>query len=146
MAINFPSARVAITILTMVLITSSCEKQMLVLVRCNDCIKTEPTSAQLILKLYEDYVIFNSIDINVYEGDNTDGPVILRFTGQPGGTRRIDVAINRTYTIEAIYVKDGRIYKVYNSARPRVKYSESDCDDPCYFIYNNKIDLRLRYF
>jgi len=145
MVLTIPSAKSAIVIVMLALLTASCEKQMLVLVKCSECTTEEPATAQITLRLSEEYVIFNVVTLNIYEGDNTDGQLVISLTGTAGSGRKIDVSLNRTYTLEAIYSINSRTYRVIDSARPQVKYSESDCDEPCYFIYNNTADLRLKY-
>ena len=145
MVLTIPSIKSTVIILMMVFLTSSCEKQMLVIVKCRECVAEEPASARINIKLTEDPLLFNIISINIYEGDNADGQLINSFTVNYGAISHFNVALNRTYTLEAIYRTDTRTYRVYDSARPLVKYSESDCEEPCYYIYNNTADLRLKY-
>lgn len=145
MVLTIPSIKSTLIILMMVFLTSSCEKQMLVIVKCGDCTVEEPVSARINIRLSEDPLLFDIVSINLYEGDNTDGQLINSFTINSGAISHFNVALNRTYTLEAIYRTSTRTYRVYDSARPLVKYSESDCDDPCYYLYNNNVDLRLKY-
>lgn len=41
---------------------------------------------------------------------------------------------------------DGQKYITTGAARPKVRYDETSCDEPCYYVYDNVIDLRLRYY
>ena len=145
MVLKIPSVKTAIIILMLVFMTLSCEKQMLVIVKCKDCTAEEPVSAFIYIRLSKDPLIFDRISINVYEGDNTSGLLIDSFEINYGVDRSISVGLNRTYTIEAIYRAGPRTYRVYDSARPLVKYSKSDCEEACYFVYNYNADLRLKY-
>jgi hypothetical protein len=128
-----------------VFLTSSCEKQMLVIIKCSECVTEEPGATRINIRLSTEPLLFNSVSINIYEGDNTNGQLINTIAINSGGEININVALNRTYTLEAIYSTGTRTYRVYDSARPLVKYSESDCEEPCYYVYNNTADLRLKY-
>jgi len=145
MVLISPSIKSYLIILMMVFLTSSCEKQMMVIVKCRECVAEEPGSTRINIRLSEDPLLFSKVSINIYEGDNTDGTLINSITINYGAISHFNVALNRTYTLEAIYRTATRVYRVYDSARPLVKYSESDCDEPCYYVYNNTADLRLKY-
>jgi hypothetical protein len=56
-----------------------------------------------------------------------------------------DVPINKKYTATATYYKSDIKYVAVDSATPRVKYDKNQCDDPCYFVYDRVVDLRLKY-
>lgn len=48
------------------------------------------------------------------------------------------------YTIVAKYAQNGKTYFVVNSIELEVVKSCADCFDPCYYVYNREIDLRLK--
>jgi len=123
----------------------SCEKQMFVLVNCEDCTDTEPEFTQLLVKVNSRPPL-GTVIVRVYEGNDTSSPLILTYTTQSGDERRIDAALNRTYTLEAEYKYAGKTYRVTDMVRPSVKYTKSECDEPCYYVYNNLVNLRLKYF
>jgi tartrate dehydratase beta subunit/fumarate hydratase class I family protein len=55
------------------------------------------------------------------------------------------VTVNKKYTVSATYYINGNNYTVVDSATPRIKYNKDECDEPCYYVYNKVIDLRLKY-
>jgi hypothetical protein len=86
----------------------------------------------------------NSILINIYEGNLEDS--VLYDSFQASGTQAtIPVTINKKYTVTATYYIPDNYYVAVDSATPRVKFDKTQCDDPCYFVYDKKIDLRLKY-
>jgi len=54
------------------------------------------------------------------------------------------VSINKKYTITATYFF-GAKYTAVNSVTPRVRYSKDQCDDPCYYVYDKTVNLKLKY-
>jgi len=122
------------------LICFSCEEQGW-FVKCSECESNEPEKASLEIKLkYTGAIVL----INIYEGALEDK--VLYFSGGTTGTDyRIPVPLNKEYTATATYLLDNTEYIAVDSAFPRVKYTEDQCDDPCYFVYDKILDLRLKY-
>jgi len=120
----------------------SCEKQGLI-VYCPDCTAEEPEMAQLQIKV--DINQYGSATIiTVYEGNLEDG--IVYKTIQSGGKEAtVSVTLNKKYTITATYYIPGNEYVAVNSVTPRVRYTKDQCDDPCYYVYDRVVNLRLKY-
>ena len=57
----------------------------------------------------------------------------------------IPVTLNKKYTLTATYYQPDNYYVAIDAATPRVKFEKNQCDDPCYFVYDKEIDLRLKY-
>jgi hypothetical protein len=125
----------------------SCEDQGLI-VKCPDCTTDEPVSTNLEVKLDQimefDASRTNINQINVYEGNIEDSVLYSSFQSSLS-TYSIPVTINKKYTVTATYLIKGNYYIAIDSATPRVRFEKSQCDDPCYFVYDRKIDLRLKY-
>jgi hypothetical protein len=122
----------------------SCEKMGLI-INCDECTASEPVEVDLDIRLdYPHSTGFNTI-VRVYEGIIEDN--ILNSTHNVKDTEfSVQVRLNKKYTLTATYVDtDGSTYITVGSATPRVKYNTDQCKDPCYFIYDKKIDLRLKY-
>ena len=111
-------------------------------VKCSECTTTEPVKAELEIKVD----INNSgaaTLIDVYEGNLEDGVLYDSFsTTDP--TSSISVTMNKKYTVTARYNLTGDIYIAVDSATPRVKYTKDQCENPCYFVYDKVLDLRLK--
>jgi hypothetical protein len=110
---------------------------------CNDCLEDEPDQTTIVAELDDPGV--SGVLIMLYEGRLEDN-VVYDSTGvYHSGSYEKRVSLNRMYTITATYVKNNKVYTVVNSTTPRVKYTETMCEEPCYFVYDRKMDLRLKY-
>ena len=114
-----------------------------VIVRCPDCVAEEPMKTILDVKLDSGYSGYVTI-IKVYEGNIEDSIIYSSFKTSKSSTT-IPVTINKKYSVTATYYLSDNYYVAIDSATPRVKFEKSQCANPCYFIYDNNIDLRLKY-
>jgi len=125
-----------------IVVLFSCEEHGL-FVKCPDCTIEEPVNTWLEVDLDISYSSV-STQINVYEGNLEDN--ILCASYHTSYTRtKIPVTINKKYTLTATYYIPGDYYITVDSATPRVRYDKEQCDDPCFFVYDKIIDLRLKY-
>lgn len=121
----------------------SCEEQGW-FIRCPDCILTEPAEAVLEAKI-DPFNMSNFVTtIKIYEGNLEDS--ILIGTYQTYAEKFYHtVSLNKKYTITATYYSYGIYHTAVDSATPRVKYEKSLCENPCYFVYDRLLDLRIKY-
>lgn len=133
---------VKILFLLAVSIVFSCEK-FYDFPGCSDCKEEEPDRAQLSFKFEPSYGVF--VDLKVYEGDISDS-ILLATTRlsiqQPN--YKINVALNKKYSATGTYEINKKKYIVVAGTTIRVAYEKQRCNDPCYYIYNDMIDLRLK--
>lgn len=120
----------------------ACEDKGL-FIDCAECLTSEPVKTDLDIKL--ELPEYNSQAlITVYEGNIEDSIVYTSY--KIAATQSsVQVTLNKKYTVTEAYNKDGNYYIAIDSATPRVRYEKSQCDDPCYFIYDKEINLRLKY-
>lgn len=110
---------------------------------CDDCLEDEPDQTTIIAELGDPGI--SGVLIMVYEGRLEDN-VVYDSTGvYNSGKYEKRVSLNRMYTVTATYLIKNKLYTVVNSTTPRVKYTETMCDEPCYFVYDRMMDLRLKY-
>lgn len=120
----------------------SCEKSGLYFVNCPDCTSDEPAKAELDIRL--DLNEYERTEINVYEGNLEDS--ILYATFRTNGTSTtFSIPVNKKFTLTATYSKPGIKYIAVDSAFPHVKYDKESCDNPCYYVYNKVVNLKLKY-
>jgi hypothetical protein len=119
----------------------SCDEK-LVLVKCADCTEEEPVEASLEVKL-DVYQSLTSGIINIYEGDIEDNILLGTFFSSDDIWRH-NVPLNKKYTLTATYRIGEITYIVVDSATPRVRYETKQCDNPCYFVYDNTLNLRIK--
>jgi hypothetical protein len=120
----------------------SCEDQGLI-VKCPDCKTDEPSKAYIEVKLDYAYLGYQTV-INVYEG-NLEDSVLFSTFAVTGNHTSVNVSVNKKFTVTATYYIPDDYYVAIGSATPRVKFDKTKCDDPCYFVYDKDIDLRLKY-
>ena len=130
-----------IILVTIILFCFSCEDQGLV-VKCADCLNEEPGDAVLDIKLDSDSS--TETIVNVYEG-NIEDSVLYTTLKTFNSSASVKVTLNKKYTVTATYKEQNDLYVAIDSATPRVRFEKSQCDKPCYFIYNKVLDLRIKY-
>jgi hypothetical protein len=121
----------------------SCEDQGLI-VRCPDCKENEPSKTELELKLNLSDNRSLSALITVYEGNIEDNIIYDTFQTKDENSS-ITVPLNKKYTVTATYTIPDNSYIAVDSATPKVRFEKSQCDNPCYFVYDRILDLRLKY-
>jgi hypothetical protein len=120
----------------------SCEDQGLV-VKCPDCRTDEPKTTDLEVRL-DSETFGTPVLIKVFEG-NLEDSVLYKSVSISSSSTTISVTMNKKYTVTATYHLNDRYYTAVDSATPRVRYEKDLCDNPCYYVYDRTIDLRLKY-
>jgi hypothetical protein len=140
MALKCMKSFIKILLFIVLVISFSCEDQGW-FTDCSDCTTTEPANADLEIKIKS---TVTPVTINIYEGELEDS-ILYLSTVQWGSVYNPSVGLNKKYTVTATYNIDGNTYTAVDSAIPRVKFTETQCEESCYFVYDNKIDLRIKY-
>ncbi|HOW40521.1 MAG TPA: hypothetical protein PL123_08255 [Bacteroidales bacterium] len=111
---------------------------------CDECDETEPVEVVISAQLSNPHPE-NGVIVKLYEGKLEDK--VLYDSAKIFFTTKFErrVPPNKTYTATATYIIDGKEYTITDSTTPRVKYTEDLCDNPCYFTYNKKLNLRYKY-
>jgi hypothetical protein len=131
----------AIIFIFMVLLFS-CENIQDIFINCSECKTDEPSDAQIEIKLSSNY---SEIRINIFEGNLEDSILYKTITTVYNSTY-CTLPLNKTFTFAARYLSlSGNQYIAVNSITPHVKYVKDQCNEPCYFVLNNKVNLRLKY-
>lgn len=121
----------------------SCDEQ-LILVKCADCTEEEPLEINLEVKLEINPGSNIAGIIKLYEGNIEDNILLGTFSSSDQKWLHT-VSVNTKYTISATYVIGGATYVAIDSATPRVRYETEQCDNPCYFVYDKTVNLRIKY-
>jgi hypothetical protein len=122
----------------------SCEKTVL-FVTCSDCTKEEPKNAVLEIKVDDLYINGRSETmIRIYSG-NLEDSVLLDAFNAASTDLTYTATLNKNYTITATYFIKDKKYTTVDAIYPRVKYVTDQCADPCYFVYDKKVNLKLKY-
>jgi hypothetical protein len=138
-----------ILFLIVLVISFSCEDQVLfvndriLLIKCADCTAEEPLKTSLEIKIDLNNYAANTI-IKVYEGNLSDSILYSVFNASESPTN-ITVSMNKKYTVTATYYIPDDYYVAVDSAIPRAVYDKKQCNSPCYYVYDNVVDLRLKH-
>ncbi len=121
----------------------SCEEGYLT--DCSECKAGAPENAGLkILVGYPHHTVQNMI-VTIYEGAIEDNIVIVRYNYADLNTeRRVVVVLYKDYSATAEFTYNGQKYLTTAAVCPKVRYEKNACGDPCYYVYDNVLDLRLR--
>jgi hypothetical protein len=122
----------------------SCDKQGL-LVPCSECIDKEPSQVILLAKINPFSESNTKAKVILYEGNIEDSIIVGRYSSESSPIS-LTVNINKNYTITATYYRYGITYTAVDSALPRVRFLKNKCKDPCYIVYDNQADLRIKYY
>lgn len=137
--VNHKKKIIAAVLYAILVLLFSCEKP--VIIKCSECNTSEPLNAKLLMKLDEEY----NVEVNIYEGNIEDSLLYKSIYIYQSEQFYEYVPLNRKYTVTATYMTDGIRYIAVNSVMPRVLLDEEICEEPCWYVYNNKVDLRLKY-
>jgi hypothetical protein len=111
--------------------------------KCSECSADEPYEAMLKCKI--DWDNKQGTLVQIWEGKLEDSILIDSRRVYSSASFEKKVPLNRYYTVTATYIIDNKTYVAVGSASPKVKHTNSQCDEPCYFVYNNIVNLQLKY-
>jgi len=120
----------------------SCEEVEHLVANCGDCLENDPNKVFVKLKVNPSNQ--SGVLIKVYEGRLTDSLQIDSFlTGER--EESFEVTVNRTYTFTATYKTGDITIVAVDEVTPTVRLDESSCDNPCYWVIDNVVNLRNQY-
>jgi len=137
-------SRVGIILTITILLLFSCEEGYLT--DCTRCYTSQNYNVILNIKLdNHDRNLENPV-LTLYEGPVSDGVIIEKY--QVRNTNSIvyqGALLYKDYSATLEFSYNGRQYVTTAGACPKVRYDETTCEQPCWYIYDNIIDLNLRY-
>ena len=132
-----------ITAFSMLVMLFSCEEIKTALIDCSKCSAVEPKTAVAEIKLNPDG--HSAVLVTIYEGNVEDSIKYESFWTSTKSTS-CTLPLNKKFSFVARYYTTARdFYYCFNSTTMHVKYEEDQCDDPCYYVYDNIVNLRLFY-
>lgn len=119
----------------------SCEE--MIIFDCNECFPKEPTSCYLNILVGNqgDYYPYQVV---IYQGRIEDGIIIKSFA--TSASTSIKVNLNLEYTGVSTIEISGKTYRSINSVTPRAKELVDYCEETCYVIKDDVLDLKLKYY
>jgi hypothetical protein len=128
------------------LITTSCERDVpskLGGVNCAECYQVKPEWGRLNVTLtINDENPF--VPLVVYIGNIEDNNIEWIDTSY-AADYWVEVPVNKYYTITAEYKSGDKTIYAVDGDNFKIKYTDSDCDQSCYYYRGGYYDLRLKY-
>jgi hypothetical protein len=131
-----------IVTLVAILIPISCENFKL-LVDCEKCYTDLPDKYSLELKITIDSEN-TSVPITLYKGKINSGEIIDVDTVYANPYYSIEVEFGEYYSAIARYRHNGRVIYAVDGQKLSKKLDESSCNESCYVISGDMLDLRLK--
>lgn len=82
--------------------------------------------------------------LKIYEGPIEDNRLLDEFVVYDNECE-YKAMLYKDYTLSIEYWVNGKTYIAIDKARPKVRKDENTCDEECYYIYDNIVDLTLKY-
>jgi len=128
--------------LTMLLILS-CDEEF---ISCNDCYTSNNYKVVLFIRYRNLEGLPANPVVTLYEGNVSDSLVLEKYyITDPYSVTKYYAILYKDYSATLEFTLDGQKYIVTGAACPKVRYDETKCVEPCWYMYDNVIDLRLRY-
>ena len=130
-------------ILLAFILSLACDENF-VIVKCSDCLASEPVDALVTLETENNYDF--TMTVMIYEGNLEDNILLGTYKSSLNVTE-YNLIVNKKYTFKVEYTDSkGTRYIAVNTVYPRVKLELDQCpDSPCYYIYDNKLNMHLKY-
>jgi len=137
-------SRTLIAVVVLLTLLFSCEESFTG--DCSECYPEGVPQAQLkILYRNPDYIPYNP-KVTLYEGAAEDGIIISHYViEEVVSFIEVDAILYKNYSATLEFWYKGRKYITTAGACPKAGYDKTSCEEPCYFLYDNVLDLRLRY-
>lgn len=127
-----------------VLLVFSCEEDYMT--DCRECDPEYPVQPVLEILYRNPETIPPNPKVTLFEGAIEDSIIIrIFYIEEPVSFLTFDAILYKDYSATLEFIFEGQKYITTGAARPKVRYDETSCDEPCYYVYDNVIDLRLRY-
>lgn len=133
--------RILMAILPLILL-SSCEEGGLT--DCGYCYDDLSGPYKLEIEVDNPYFSPYYVIITVYEGPVENNIILYRYTTD-WHKSYVDAVLYKNYTVTAEYNFYGQHYLATDETCLQVRYDDTSCENPCYYVYGNKINLKLRY-
>lgn len=137
-------SRTSIALAIILMLLFSCEEGFIT--DCSQCYTSDDYQVILTISHSTPQGVPVGALVTLYEGPVGDNLVLEKYIVQdPYSDFRYIAVLYKDYSATIEYTYNERNYVITAGACPKVKYDETTCEEPCYYVYDNVLDLRLRY-
>lgn len=131
-------------ILLSIFLPYSCEDSI-ILVDCNECYSLKEVSNGYSIEIKVTIDSENkAVPITLYRGDIDNGEIISEEIAYSSTYFTELLEFGNHYSAIAKYFHKGRTIFTVDGKMLKKKYEKSSCDNPCYIIQGDVLDLRLK--
>lgn len=127
-------------LILLMLVFGACEDGYIT--KCDECKPENMLDVQL--KIYVSSEHDSPHVVKIYEGPIEDGNLLAEVVTY-GEYCEYNAMLYKDYSLSYTYVINSVRYTAIDRARPKVRHDENTCDEPCYYVYDNIVDLTLKY-
>jgi hypothetical protein len=112
-------------------------------VNCEECYQEKPDSAYLVIELTIND-IYDSIPLTIYkdEVENNDIEWIDTAYANPF---YLLVPVNKEFSVAAEYIKSAEKIIAIDGTKIRIKHVSGECDEDCWIIEGDDLNVKLKY-
>lgn len=137
--------KTSIYILLLILLFSNCEREEPLnssSINCSECYQDKPEWGPLnVTVTINDQNPF--VPLIIYRGNIEDNDIEYIDTTQ-STNYWVDVPVNKYYSVAAKYISGEDTIFTVDGDELKMKFAETDCDQPCYYFKGGYIDVRLK--
>jgi len=135
--------RFVIILFLMSLMYACSEKIFTADVNCEECYQEKPDSAYLIIELTIND-IYDSVPLTVYKDEVENNEVEWIDTAYANPFYLL-VPVNKDFSVAAEYNDNkGKIIAI-DGTKIKIKHVSSECDEDCWVIEEDDLDVKLKY-
>ncbi len=137
-------SRISILVAALFLLLFSCEEGYRT--DCDECYTSDDYDVVIKIRYRNsEYVPVNPV-VTLFDGNINDSVVLEKHViTDPYSYIIFNAILYKDYSAMLEFTYDGKEYITVASACPKVRYDETTCEEPCWYVYDNVLDLRLRY-
>lgn len=130
-------------LVALVIAMVACEEKIFTSdVSCDECYTDKYFEADLMVSLTINSM-YPEVPLTLYEGEAEEGNIIANYTAYESPFH-FYVTTDKKYTVKAEYIKDDYTIFAIDGTNLKVKRVSDACDEVCYVVENNELDVSLR--
>ncbi len=133
-----------LTALLLVMLMYGCNEKIFTIdVNCDECYQEKPDSADLVINLTINDS-YDAIPLIVYK-DKVENNNIEWIDTAYGSPFYLLVPVDEYFSVAAEYINDSGKIIAIDGTKIRIKHVSSECDEDCWIIEGDDLNVKLKY-